>query len=262
MTEINASIDPTAKVGAEVQIASGAVIREHVVIEGKVSIGEGTVVEPFCVIRGPCSIGKRNHIYQFCSIGEGCQDLKYRGEPTTLTIGDDNTIREHCTMHRGTVQGIGTTTVGSHNLFMVNTHVAHDCVIGDHCIFANNATLAGHVTIGDYVIFGGLAAIHQFGRVGSHAFVAGMAALNMDVPPYVMAAGHYAKPFGINKVGLQRRGFSSEAIRAISHAYMVIYKHHLTIEEALTELEGMVAEHPEIQPLIDFIKQDGRGIIR
>ena len=105
MTEINASIDPTAKVGPEVQIAPGAVIREHVVIEGKVSIGEGTVVEPFCVIRGPCSIGKRNHIYQFCSIGEGCQDLKYRGEPTTLTIGDDNTIREHCTMHRGTVQG-------------------------------------------------------------------------------------------------------------------------------------------------------------
>ncbi len=262
MISNTAIIDPTAKIGPEVTLEDGVVIHENVIIEGKVRIGEGTIVEPFCVIRGSCQIGKRNHIYQFCSIGEANQDLKYRNEPTTLTIGDDNTIREHCTMHRGTIQGIGTTTVGSNNLFMVNTHVAHDCVIGDHCIFANNATLAGHVVIGDWVIFGGLAAIHQFGRVGAHAFVAGMAALNMDVPPYVMAAGHYAKPFGINKVGLQRRGFSAEAIRAISHAYMIIYKHHLTIEEALAQLEELAKEHAEVQPLIDFIKQNGRGIIR
>ena len=262
MTNSKAIIDPSAKIGPEVELGDGVVIHENVVIEGKVSIGEGTVVEPFCVIRGPTNIGCRNHIYQFCSIGEGCQDLKYRGEATTLSIGDDNTIREHCTMHRGTVQGIGTTKVGSGNLFMVNTHVAHDCVIGDHCIFANNATLAGHVVIGNYVIFGGLAAIHQFGRVGDHAFVAGMAALNMDVPPYVMAAGHYAKPFGINKVGLQRRRFSPEAIPAESKAYMIIYKHHLTIEEALVQLKDLSREHKEIDVLIDFIEQNGRGIIR
>lgn len=262
MTNSKAIVDPSAKIGADVTLGDGVIIHENVVIEGKVSIGDGTIVEPFCVIRGPTTIGCRNHIYQFCSIGEGCQDLKYRGEETTLSIGDDNTIREHCTMHRGTVQGIGTTTVGSGNLFMVNTHVAHDCIIGDHCIFANNATLAGHVVIGNYVIFGGLAAIHQFGRVGDHAFVAGMAALNMDVPPYVMAAGHYAKPFGINKVGLQRRGFSSEAIRAISKAYMIIYKHHLTIEEALEQLKELAKEYQEVQPLIDFISHNGRGIIR
>lgn len=262
MTEINGKIDPTAKIGPEVELGADVIIHEHVVIEGKVVIGDGCEIEPCAVIRGPTTIGRRNHIYQFASIGEGCQDLKYKGEPTTLTIGDDNVIREHCSMHRGTVQGRGTTTVGSNNLFMINTHVAHDCIVGDHCIFSNNATLAGHCTIGDYVIFGGLSAIHQFGRVGAHAFVAGMAALNMDVPPYVMAAGHYAKPFGINKVGLQRRGFSPEAIRAIQKAYMILYKHHLTLEEAIAQIEELCKEFPEVQPLCDFIKEDGRGIIR
>ena len=157
-------IDPSAKIGPEVVLGKNVTIRENVIIEGKVTIGDDCIIEPFCVIRGPTTIGKGNHFYQFCSIGEGCQDLKYAGEPTTLTIGDNNVIREHCTMHRGTVQGLGTTTVGSNNLFMVNTHVAHDCVVGDHCIFSNNATLAGHVRIDDYVVFGGLAAIHQFGR--------------------------------------------------------------------------------------------------
>ncbi len=258
----NLSIDPTARIGDKVTLGQRVVIRENVIIEGEVSIGDDCIIEPFVVIRGPTTIGKRNHIYQFSSIGEGCQDLKYKGEPTTLTIGDDNVIREHCSMHRGTVQGRGTTTVGNHNLFMINTHVAHDCKIGDHCIFSNNATLAGHVTIDDYVIFGGLAAIHQFGRVGCHAMVGGMAALNMDVPPYVMAAGHYAKPFGINKVGLQRRGFSKDAISAIFKAYVILYKHHLTIEEAIEQIEEIAAEFAEVKPLVDFLKESGRGIIR
>ena len=168
-------------------------------------------------------------------------DKKYAGERTFLEIGDDNVIREHCTFHRGTVQDQSLTKVGSRNLFMVNVHVAHDCIIGDNCILANNATLAGHVHIGDWVIFGGLAAIHQFGRVGSHAFVAGMAALNKDVPPYVMAAGHYAKPFGINSEGLRRRGFSPEAISAIKRAYKEIFRSGLTIEEVLPVLEDMTA---------------------
>lgn len=262
MTENTGKIDPTAKIGPDVVLGRNVTVREYAIINGDVKIGDDCVIEPFAVIRGPTVIGRRNHIYQFCSIGEGCQDLKYHGEPTTLTIGDDNTIREHCSMHRGTVQGRGTTTVGNHNLFMINTHVAHDCIIGDNCIFSNNATLAGHVTIGDWVIFGGLAAIHQFGRVGCHAFVAGMAALNMDVPPYVLAAGHYAQPHGINKVGLQRRGFTPEAIRAISESYMILYKHHLTIEEAIEQIEAIAKEHKEVQPLVDFLKFDGRGIIR
>lgn len=262
MIDSSAVISESAKISAEAQIGPRVIIHDHVIIEGKVVIGEETIIEPFCVIRGPTFIGKRNHIYQFSSIGEGCQDLKYKNEPTELYIGDDNTIREHCTMHRGTVQGNNKTVVGSHNLFMVNSHVAHDCIIGDHCIFANNATLAGHVTIGDYVIFGGLSAIHQFGRVGSHAFVAGMAALNMDVPPYVMAAGHYAKACGINKVGLARRGFSEEQIAAIRKAYMIIYHKHNTLDEAIVKLDELAKDFDCVKPLVDFLREHGRGIVR
>lgn len=258
----SATIASSAIIRGNVKIGENVVIRDHVIIEGELTIKDGCVIEPFCVFHGPSEIGANNHFYQFCSIGEHCQDLKYLGENTKLFIGDDNTFREHCTVHRGTTQGINETRIGSHNLFMVNAHVAHDCVIGDHCIFANNATLAGHVTIGDYVIFGGLSAIHQFGRVGSHAFVAGMAALNMDVPPYVMAAGHYAKPFGINKVGLARRGFSDSAVSAIKKAYMIIYHKHLTIEEAIPQLEELAQKESAVQPLLDFIKENGRGIVR
>lgn len=257
-----AIIAPSAIVRGNVVIGPEVVVKDHAIIEGEVTLGQGTVVEPFVVIRGPSVIGKYNHFYQFASIGEACQDLKYRGEATKLFIGDHNTFREHCSVHRGTTQGLGETRVGSYNLFMVNTHVAHDCVVGDHCIFSNNATLAGHVTIGDFVIFGGLAAIHQFGRVGAHAFVAGMAALNMDVPPYVMAAGHYAKAYGINKVGLARRGFSEEQISAIKKAYGIFYLKHKTVEESLPLLEELAAQEPVVQPFIDFIKANGRGIIR
>ena len=257
-----AKIAPSAILRGKVVIGDDVIIKDNVIIEGEVTIGSGCVIEPFCVIRGPSVIGSNNHFYQFCSIGEANQDLKYKGEATKLLIGDDNTFREHCTVHRGTVQGLSETKIGSRNLFMVNAHVAHDCIIGNNCIFANNATLAGHVVIGDYVIFGGLSAIHQFGRVGSHAFVAGMAALNMDVPPYVMAAGHYAKPFGINKVGLARRGFSESAISAIKKAYMIIYHKHLTIEEAIPKLEELAQSESVVTPLLDFIKENGRGIVR
>lgn len=257
-----AKIAPSAILRGNVVIGDDVIIKDNVIIEGEVTIGSGCVIEPFCVIRGPSVIGANNHFYQFCSIGEANQDLKYKGEATKLLIGDDNTFREHCTVHRGTVQGLSETKVGSRNLFMVNVHVAHDCIIGNNCIFANNATLAGHVVIGDYVIFGGLSAIHQFGRVGSHAFVAGMAALNMDVPPYVMAAGHYAKPFGINKVGLARRGFSESTISAIKKAYMIIYHKHLTIEEAIPKLEELAQSESAVTPLLDFIKENGRGIVR
>ncbi len=262
MIDPSAKIAPTALISDEAQIGPDVIIKDHVIIEGPVKVGQGCIIEPFCVLRGPTTLGKRNHIYQFCSIGEGCQDLKYKGEPTELIVGDDNTMREHCTMHRGTVQGMGKTVVGNRNLFMVNVHVAHDCMVGDDCIFSNNATLAGHVVIGNHVIFGGLSAIHQFGRVGSYAFIGGMAALNMDVPPYVMAAGHYAKAHGINKVGLSRRGFTDEQIGAIRKAYMIIYHKHLTVEEAIAQIEPMCQEFECLKPLVGFLKENGRGIVR
>ena len=242
MIDSSARIHQTAIVEDGATLGAGVTVGPWTYIGKEVEIGEGTVIGSHCVIKGPTKIGCRNRIFQFASIGEDCQDKKYAGERTFLEIGDDNVIREHCSMHRGTVQDEGITRVGSRNLFMINSHVAHDCRVGDDCIFANNATLAGHVHIGNWVIFGGLAAIHQHGRVGDHAFIAGMAALNMDVPPYVMAAGHYAKPFGVNVVGLQRRGFTSAEIMAIRRAYRIIYREDLQIKEALVKLEGMIEE--------------------
>ena len=251
-----AIVHESAKIGADVEIGPWSVIGADV------EIGDGCSIASHVVIKGSTRIGSGNRIFQFCSIGEDCQDKKYKGEQTFLEIGDDNVIREHCTIHRGTVQDNALTRIGSRNLLMVNVHVAHDCIIGDDCILANNATLAGHVHIGDWVIFGGLSAIHQFGRVGSHAFVAGMAALNKDVPPYVMAAGHYAKPFGVNSEGLKRRGFSAEAISAVKKAYKLIYRQGLTVEEALPQLEALAAEEAAVAPFVDFLKQNERGIVR
>ena len=251
-----AIIHEGARIGANVEIGPWSLIGADV------EIGDECTIASHVVIKGPTKVGNRNRIFQFCSIGEDCQDKKYKGERTFLEIGDDNVIREHCTIHRGTVQEQSLTRIGSRNLLMVNVHVAHDCIIGDDCIFANNATLAGHVHIGDWVIFGGLSAIHQFGRVGSHAFVAGMAALNKDVPPYVMAAGHYAKPFGVNSEGLKRRGFTPEAISAVKKAYKLIYRQGLTVEEALPELEALAAEEVAVAPLVEFLKLNDRGIVR
>ena len=262
MIDKSAVIHSTAIVSDDAVIGPGVTVGPWTIIGSEVEIGEGTSIASHCVVKGPVKIGKRNKIFQFATIGEDCQDKKYAGERTFLEIGDDNVIREHCTFHRGTVQDNCLTKVGSRNLFMVNVHVAHDCVVGDDCIFANNATLAGHVHIGNWVIFGGLAAIHQFGRVGDHAFIAGMAALNKDVPPFVMAAGHYAKPFGINKEGLRRRGFSNEAISTIRHAYMIVYKESKTFDEAITKLAPLCEQEPSVQLLVDFLKESTRGICR
>ncbi len=262
MIDSTAVIHPEAIVSPDAIIGPGVKVGPWTWIGPEVEIGADTQIASHCVLRGPMKLGKRNKIFQFATLGEDCQDKKYNGERTYLEVGDDNVIREHCTLHRGTVQGSTVTRVGSRNLLMVNVHVAHDCQVGDDCIFANNATLAGHVTIGNWVIFGGLAAIHQFGRVGDHAFIAGMAALNQDVPPFVMAAGHYAKPFGINKEGLKRRGFSPEAISIIRHAYMVVYKESKTIEEAIEKLAPLVEQEPSVQLLVDFLKESTRGICR
>lgn len=262
MIDKSAIIHPTAIVSPDAVIGPNVTIGPWTIVGAEVEIGADTTVASHCVLKGPTKIGCRNKIFQFATLGEDCQDKKYADERTYLEVGDDNVIREHCTLHRGTAQDKCLTKVGSRNLLMVNVHIAHDCIVGDDCIFANNATLAGHVHIGNWVIFGGLAAIHQFGRVGDHAFIAGMAALNQDVPPFVMAAGHYAKPFGINKEGLKRRGFSAEAITLIRHAYMVVYKEGNTIEEAIEKLTPLATQEDSIKMLIDFLKESGRGICR
>ncbi|RMH37935.1 MAG: acyl-ACP--UDP-N-acetylglucosamine O-acyltransferase [Gammaproteobacteria bacterium] len=253
-------IHPTAVVEAGAQIAPDVEIGPYCVIGAEVEIDSGTKIGPHVVIHGRTRIGQRNQIYQFASIGEANQDKKYQGEPTETIIGNDNVIREFVTIHRGTVQDRGVTRIGDDNLLMAYVHVAHDCVIGNHCILANNATLAGHVHLDDWVILGGFTGIHQFCRIGAHAFTSISASILKDVPPYVMADGQPAKPRGLNTEGLRRRGFSADDIQVIKRAYKLLYRSQLPLQEALEQIVQM--KSPLTEPLVTFIRESQRGIIR
>ena len=229
MIDPRAVIDPSAKLADDVEVGPFSVIGPGV------EIGEGTVVASHVVIKGPTTIGKHNRIFQFSTVGEDTPDLKYNGEPTTLVIGDQNTIREGVTIHRGTVQDRSETAIGDHNLLMAYAHVGHDSVIGNHCILVNNVALAGHVVVGDWAILAGYAIVAQYCRVGAHSFTGAAGFINRDVPAYVMAAGNPAAPKTVNAEGLKRRGFSKEQIREISRAYKLLYRRGLSLEEALAE---------------------------
>ena len=255
-------IHQTAIIAETARVAENVTIGPYSVIGDHVSIDEGTVVGPHVVINGHTTIGKNNTFYQFSSIGEANQDKKYAGEPTRTIIGDNNVFRECCTVHRGTVQDDGITKIGSHNLVMCYSHIAHDCKIGDRAILANNTTLAGHVHVGDWVILGGFTMVHQFVHVGSHAFSAINSILLKDIPPFVMAEGRPAVPRTINSEGLSRRGFSKEAILAIRRAYKALYRQKLTLEEAMTSIGKMAEKHPELLTMTEFVEQSKRGIIR
>ena len=256
MIHATALVDPGAKIGANVEIGPYSIIGPHV------EIGDNTIIGPHCVIRGHTRIGRDNRIFQFCSLGEVPQDKKYAGEPTRLEIGDRNTIREFCTFNLGTVQDRGVTSIGDDNWIMAYVHIAHDCQVGNRTIFANNSQLAGHVHVDDWAILGGYTGVHQFCRVGSHTMTAVGTVVLQDVPPYVMAAGNSASPYGINAEGLKRRGFSPEALMALKRAYRTLYKSGLMLEEARTKLEEDAKTHPEIQPILDFLAVSKRGIIR
>ncbi len=213
------------------------------------------------MIKGPSVLGARTRIFQFASVGEDCQDKKYAGEPTRLVMGDDNVIREGATLHRGTVQDRGETTIGSRNLLMAYVHVAHDCVIGNDCILANQVALAGHVHLGDFVVLGGFSAIHQFCRFGDHAMAGGGSFISKDTPAYVLINGNPAQVHGLNLVGLKRRGFSKEAIRALGEAYKLVYRQGLTTEQALNQIRERFAL-PETETFAASIELSTRGIIR
>ncbi len=251
-----AVIDPGAQIGNNVKIGPFCYIGKDVII------GDDCELNSHVVIKGPTTIGKGNRFFQFASIGEECQDLKYKGEPTQLIIGDNNTFRESCTIHRGTIQDNSLTQIGSNNLFMAYTHVAHDCMVGSHCILANNASIAGHVHVGDWAILGGMTAVHQFCHIGAHSFVAASSLILKDIPPYVMASGSAAKPFGLNSEGLKRRGFSPEIISEIKRAYKVVYRQGNSVDEAIAALAKLSEQHPEIKLFSDFIQASSRGIIR
>ncbi|MEQ1529955.1 MAG: acyl-ACP--UDP-N-acetylglucosamine O-acyltransferase, partial [Methylococcales bacterium] len=232
------------------------------VIGPDVKIDAGTVIGPHVVIKGPTSIGKHNRIYQFTSIGEDPQDKKYAAEITRLEIGDRNTIREFTSMHRGTSQDQSVTKIGSDNLFMAYTHVAHDCVIGDHVIMANGASLAGHVKLHNHAILGGFTLVHQFTQIGQYSFSAMGSAITQDIPPFVMVGGKPTRPHGINSVGMERNGISAEDIRLIRKAYKLIYKMNLRLEDAIEQMEEMADGSKEMADMIKFLRNVNRGILR
>lgn len=260
---ISAQIHPTAIIHPSAQIAADVQIGAYSIIGEQVSIASGTQILSHVVVAGFTRIGKNNQIFQFASVGERCQDLKYQGEETWLEIGDNNIIREHCTLHRGTVQDQGITKVGSHNLLMVNTHIAHDCIIGNHNIIANNVGIAGHVHVGDHVIIGGNSGIHQFCRIDSYSMIGGASLIVKDVPAFIMASGNPAHAHGMNYEGMRRKGWSKETIEGLRQAYKILYRSNLTTQEAIAQIsEQILPTVPEAKLLLDSLQQSQRGIVR
>lgn len=255
-------IHPTAIISSTATIASDVTVGPYSIIGDDVEIGSGSRIGSHVVVNGPTTIGSDNRIYQFASIGDDPQDKKYADEPTRLTIGDRNTIREYCTVSRGTVQDRGETLLGDDNWIMAYVHIAHDCVIGSKTILANNTTLAGHVHVGDWVIFGGFAGVHQFCSVGAHAFLGMYAGTNRDVPAYTVVSGQPAVPRGINVEGLKRRDFSAEQIRNIKNAYKLVYRKGKKLNDAITEIAELAHSQPELDLFLESLRSSERGVVR
>jgi UDP-N-acetylglucosamine acyltransferase len=252
----SAVVDPSARIGSDVEIGA------FTIIGADVEIGDGTRIGPHCSIHGPTRIGRDNRIHGHAAIGGDPQDKKYRGERVELAIGDGNVIREFVTINRGTGGG-GVTRIGDDNWLLAYTHVAHDCQIGSHCVFSNNSTLAGHVEIGDWVIMSGFAGIHQFCRIGAHAFIGMGALVNGDVPPYLLVASDdYGRPRGINSEGLKRRGFDGDRIAAIKRAYRAVYVAGGSLADARQRLAEMAAESTDVRDFLDFIERGERPLAR
>jgi UDP-N-acetylglucosamine acyltransferase len=241
---------------------SGVSVGPFSVIGPKVRIGEGSAIGSHVVLDGSLRIGRNNRIRHFCSIGGPPQDKKYKGEDTSVEIGDGNTIHEYTTINRGTAQDAGVTRLGDDNWIMAYVHFAHDCQVGSHTIFANCAQLAGHVSVGDWTILGGFTQVHQFVHIGAHAFTGLGTTLAQDLPPFVTAAGNPAKPFGLNSEGLRRRGFSAEDIAALKRAYRTLYRSNLGLEEARRELESQAGACVHVRAFVDFLAKNKRGILR
>lgn len=260
------TIHATAVVSPQAQIHESATIGPYTVVEDHVTIGADTTVDAHSVISGHTTIGKRNHIGSFTSIGTPPQDMHYQGEPTGLTIGDDNQIREYVSIHRGTVAGNEKTVIGNSNMIMAYSHIAHDCTIADHVIMANVATLAGHVEVGEHVNLGGLVAVHQFCRIGAFTYIGGMSGISMDVAPYVILAGtrNRMRISGINKIGMRRNGVPRETISCLEQAFKMIYRAapERLLKDSLKETKKAFPDCPEVQGMITFFEQSKRGVVR
>lgn len=264
--EAVAQVHPTAIVDRQAELDMGVGVGPYAVVGAGVQVGAGTTIGPHCVLEGPLTIGRENRIHAHAVLGGAPQDMKYRGEPTSLVIGDRNTIREFCTFNRGTTQDGGVTRVGDDNWIMAYVHVAHDVQLGSQTILANNATLAGHVHVGDWAIVGGLVGVHQFCRVGAHAMVGFHSRVSQDVPPFMTVAGQPLAVAGINIEGLRRRGFSRSRIDALRRAHRILYREGLRLEEARVTLEDLARTSGEseadLRCLLDFLAASSRGIVR
>lgn len=259
-----AQIHPTAQVSSGAKLGRGVTVGPFAIVGDGVVIGEETSVGPHTVLQGPTYLGKRNRIVGQSAIGTDPQDLKYGGEKTALQMGDDNIVREFVTINRGTAQGGGKTTIGSRNLFMTGVHVAHDCHLGHDGILANAATLAGHVEIENGATVGAFTGVHQFCRVGRHAFIGGYSVITRDAPPFIKVVGHrnQARTYGINGIGLSRKGFSEERILALRRAYRWIFRKGLTLPDAREGIRQEELATPDVETLLQFLEASARGFVR
>jgi UDP-N-acetylglucosamine acyltransferase len=255
-------IHPTAIISPDATLAEGVEVGPYSIIGPDVHIGKDTVIGPHAVVESQTDIGEGNRISQFASIGGAPQDLKYKGEKTRVVIGNHNTIREYVTINRATTSDIGVTIIGDHNLLMAYTHVAHNCKLGNRIVMANAANLAGHIHVEDFAIIGGLSGVHQFTRIGAHCIIGGASAVTKDVPPFVMASGNFAKLFGLNRIGLKRRGFSDETIAALKEAYRIVFRSSMLLAAAIRKVEEEVEDLPEVRQFLEFIRKSERGICR
>jgi len=253
------NIHPTAIISKKAKLGSGVTVGPYSIIADNVVIGAGTQVGSFCVIEGYTTLGKNCRIFTGAVVGSKPQDLKYKDEKSYLEIGDNNIIREYCTLNPGTGEG-GKTIVGNDNLFMAYSHIAHDCRVGNGCVFANNGTLAGHVTVEDKAVLGGLVAIHQFVRVGKLAIIGGLSKVIQDIPPYSTCDGHPALVYGLNLIGLRRSNFSKETIAKLDKAFKIIFHSGFSPKYAIEKLEDEMSSVKEVAYLIQFIKGSQRGL--
>ena len=254
--DARAIVDPSARLGADVEVGPWSVIGPDV------EIGDGCRIGTHTIIKGPTRMGAGNSVFQFATIGEDTPALAYQGEPTELEIGDNNVFREGVTVHRGMAQGRGKTAIGSEGLFMAYVHIGHDCLVGDHVVMANNASVAGHCTVGDYANFGGYAGVPQFRSIGAHTHIAAMSLVLKDVPDYVTVAGNPACAVGINAQGLRRRGFAGDTVNALREAFRVVFRLGLTVDEACERLGSDYPDTEEVARLIASIRASEVGIVR
>ena len=255
------TVHPTAVVDPAARLGPGSTVGPYCVVGPQVSLGKNCWLQHHVTLCGPLTTGGGNKFYAYCSIGQQTQDLKYKGEPTYLEIGDDNTFREFVTINRSTLEN-GCTRVGHAGNFLAYSHIGHDCTVGDGVVFSNNGTLAGHVQVGDHAVIGGLTAVHQFCRIGRFAITGGCSKIVQDVPPFMIADGNPAEVRGINQIGLERAGFAAEKIKAIKEAFRLIYRAKLNTTQALAELQEKLGKSKEVQAILQFIETSERGIIR